>query len=74
MLQVDLKESDEIIRQFVKDQCSPYGKVVSVEIHRAPTPFAIVQMATQMQAFELAGKFGGSTFGTSALIHLEQKP
>ena len=73
MLQVDLKEPDEIIRQFIKDQCSPYGKVMSVQIHR-PTTFAMVTMANHMQTLELAGMFGGSASGTSVLIHLEQKP
>ena len=73
MLQVDLKEPDEIIVQTISDQCSRCGKVVSVKIHRNPTTFALVEMANHMQTMELAGQFGGSTFGTSALIHLEQK-
>ena len=73
MLHVDLKDLDEKIAQFVKDQCSPYGKVVSVEIHR-PTTFAVVTMATHMQTLELAAQFGGSASGTSALLHLEQNP
>ena len=74
MLQVDLKETDQKLSQLITDQCSHCGKVVSVKIHRTTTPFALVEMNHHMRALELAGKFGGSTFGTSVLIHLEQKP
>ena len=74
MLQVDLQDPNEKIRQFVNDQCSKHGEVVSIEIHRAPNPFALVEMAHHLQTLELAGQFGGSAFGTAALIHLEQKP
>ena len=73
MLQVDLKETDAKIAKVVTDHCSPYGKVVSVKIHRSQSPFAMVDMANRMQTYEIAAQFGGSTIGTSALINLEQK-
>ena len=74
MLLVDLKESDAKLAQVVTDYCSPYGKVVSVKIHRDPSPFAMVVMGDRMQTYEIAALFGGSTIGTSALVNLEQKP
>jgi hypothetical protein len=46
---------------------------VSVKVHRLPTPFALVEMANHMQALQLS-QLGGSMFGTSVLIHLQQAP
>ena len=73
MLQVDLKESDHQISQFITDQCVQFGKVESVKVVRSLVAFALVQMAHELQTFEVAGKFGGSVFGIAAVIHLEQK-
>jgi hypothetical protein len=73
MLLVDLKDSDEKLAQFVTDQCSQYGKVLSVKINRNPNSFAMVVMADRMQTYRIAEAFGGSTVGTSALVNLEQK-
>jgi len=74
MILVDLKESDAKLVQIVTDHCSPYGKVMSVKIHRDPNAFAMVVMGDRMQTYEIAARFGGSTIGTSALVNLEQKP
>jgi hypothetical protein len=49
------------------------GFVKSVQIHRSPKTFALIEMATHMQTYEVAGRYGGSTFGSCALIHLERK-
>jgi len=73
MLQVDLNETDQELAQVVREAVSTFGRVTSVDIHRHPSPFALVQMAQHMQTLELAAQVGGSAFGTSVLIHLGQK-
>ena len=74
MLQVDLNVPDQTLAQTIKEQISTFGKVLSVNIHRLPSPFALIEMSQHVQTMELASRFGGSAFGTSALIHLAQKP
>ena len=73
MLQVDLRQSDLQLSRFITDQCVHYGNVVSVKIVRSLVTFALVQMAHELQTFEVAGHFGGSVFGIAAVIHLEQQ-
>jgi hypothetical protein len=73
MLQVDLNDPDYQIAQFIKVSCLAFGRVKSVKIHRSPVAFALIEMAGREQTFELAARFGGSNFGTCALIHLEQR-
>ena len=73
MLEVDLNETDQRLAQVVQELVSTIGRVMSVDIHRHPSPFALVQMAQHMQTLELAAQYGGSAFGTSVLIHLAQK-
>jgi hypothetical protein len=70
MLPVDLHDSDYQIAQFIKVSCLAFGRVKSVKIHRSPVPFALIEMLSREQTFELAARYGGSTFGTSALVHL----
>jgi hypothetical protein len=74
MLQVDLNEPDEAIAQFIKARCAGFGKVVSVTVHRSPTPFALVLMADASSTTEITGRYGESTFGSSVLVHLKEKP
>ena len=73
MLEVDLKQSDQQLSRIITDECVPSGNVISVKIVRSLVTFALVQMAHELQTFEVAGKFGGSVFGVAAVIHLEQK-
>jgi hypothetical protein len=73
MLQVDLKKDDRELVQIITAHCAGVGVVKAVKIHRDPSPFALVDMADHYQTLELAGAYGGSAFGTSALIHLEQQ-
>lgn len=73
MLEVDLNAPDIKVGEFVAQSCAPFGKVASVKVHRTPSAFALVEMTTRDQTNELAARFGGSTFGTCALIHLQQK-
>jgi len=70
-LQVDLTQSDLELSQYITARCSGFGIVRSVQIHRDPTPFALVEMITRNVTLELAGEYGGSVFGSAALIHLE---
>jgi len=74
VLQVDLKKADRELVPVITEHFSQYGRVMSVRIHRSPTPFVLVEMTSHMETMELAAQYGGSTFGTSALIHLEQEP
>ena len=73
MLQVDLSKTDRELTQFIGACCSPFGVVKSVKLERKPTPFALIEMSTYHEMLELAAEYGGSAFGTSALIHLEQQ-
>ena len=72
MLQVNLDEPDYQIAQVIKDICAATGRVASVRVHRTPVPFALIEMSRREHTYELAARFGGSTFGTCALVHLEQ--
>lgn len=72
MLQVDLNAPDFRIEQSIKQNCSKLGRVRLVRIHRSPTPFALIDMASAGQTDELTSRFGGSAFGTRALVHLKQ--
>ena len=71
MLQADLNANDYRVAHAVTDTCARFGNISSVRVHRKPAPFALVEMASREQAFELAAQFGGSMFGTSVLVHLE---
>jgi hypothetical protein len=73
MLQVDLKNTDQELSRVITRRCSGFGDVRSVKIHRSPTAFALVEMATHHQTLELAAEYGGSAFGSCALVHLEQE-
>jgi hypothetical protein len=73
MLQVDLKKTDRELAQIIATRCAGLGVVKSVKVHRDPSPFALIEMASRYESLELAGQYGGSTFGTSALVHLEQE-
>ena len=72
MLQVDLDAPDFEIARAIEQNCSKIGRVRVVRIQRLPTPFALIHMATSEQTYELTSRFGGSAFGTCALVHLEQ--
>ena len=72
VLQVDLSETDRELTRFITMRCSNFGMVKSVKLEREPTPFALVEMSTHLEMLELAAEFGGTAFGSSALIHLEQ--
>jgi RNA recognition motif. (a.k.a. RRM, RBD, or RNP domain) len=72
VLQVDLARSDAELAEILKQRCAGFGDVRSVKIHRSPTNFALVEMATHYQTLEVAAQYGGSAFGSCALVHLEQ--
>ena len=73
MLSVNLNDTDHNVRQLIAHSCSGTGRVVSVKLHRLPTPFALVEMSRREESADLAARFGGSTFGALALVHLEHK-
>jgi hypothetical protein len=70
MLHVDLNAADSQIAHDIKTKCHAFGQVRSVEVHRIPTTFALVEMAHPEQVREVAASFGGSAFGIHALIAL----
>lgn len=74
MLEVDLDAADPIVERSITESCSMYGRVTSVKVHREPSPFALVEMARREQVYDVAAQYGGSAFGTAALVHLKQKP
>ncbi len=73
MLEVDLNDPDTNVERSITESCAKYGRVTSVKVHREPSPFALIEMAQREQTYEVAVEYGGSAFGTSALIHLAPK-
>ncbi len=74
MLEVDLDSPDLNVERSITQSCSIYGRVTSVKVHRQPSPFALIEMSKREQTYEVAAQYGGSAFGTSALVHLTPKP
>ena len=74
MLEVNLDAPDLTLELSIAKSCAGYGRVVSVKVHRKPSPFALIEMAQREESYEVATQFGGSGFGNSALVHLVQKP
>jgi hypothetical protein len=70
-LQINLNDPDYLIEQVITKNCVGVGRVISVRVHRSPSAFALIEMSKRDQTYELASRFGGSVFGTHALIHLE---
>ena len=73
MLKVNLHEQDYQVTRSIRERCSGIGQVRSVKVHRSPCAFALIEMWQREQTYELTHEFGGSTFGTCALVHLEQE-
>ncbi len=73
MLEVDLNDPDMNVERSITERCAKYGRVTSVKLHRKPSPFALIEMSQREQTYEVAAQYGGSAFGTSALVHLGQK-
>ena len=73
MLEVDLDSPDLNVERSITESCSVYGRVASVKVHRQPSPFALIEMSKREQTYEVAAQYGGSAFGTSALVHLTPK-
>lgn len=73
MLEVDLDSPDLNVERSITQSCSVYGRVASVKVHRQPSPFALIEMSKREQTYEVAAQYGGSAFGTSALVHLTPK-
>ena len=67
MLKADLNDHDYYVVRAVSLASARFGAVKSVRVHRKPAPFALVEMASREQAFELAAQFGGSIFGPTGL-------
>jgi len=74
MLEVDLDSPDMVVERAITESCSVYGRVAWVKVHREPSPFALIEMSRREQTYEVAAQYGGSAFGTSALVHLAPKP
>jgi len=72
-LKVDLRKNDKELTLFLTEHFSAFGTVRSVNIHRQPTPFALVAMSTPHETLNLAAQYEGSALGSHALVHLEQE-
>ena len=73
MLEVELGVPDPNLKRAITETCNRIGHVRSVKVHRDPSPFALIEMAEREQTYEVAARYGGSAFGTSALVHLVAK-
>ena len=73
MLEVDLNSTDTLVERSILERCSVYGRVATVEVHREPTPFALIAMCTRDHTDRVASHFQGSVFGCKALVRLAQK-
>ena len=73
MMELDLNMADMLVELLITKRCSTYGHVVSVEVHREPSPFALVEMVRRDHTEEVASQYQGSIFGNAALVRLEHK-
>ncbi len=73
MLKVDLKLGTEELSGFISVRCSSFGNVKSVQIHLDAKPFAIVEMATRIEALQLGAFFERTIFGNCVLLYLEDE-
>ena len=72
MMELDLNSANMLV-ELLKKRCSVYGQVASVEVHRQPSPFALVEMSRRDQAEKVASQYQGSIFGSGALVRLKHK-
>ncbi len=70
MVPVDLAKPDEQVARLIERSCGEYGRVVSVNIRRAQSQLAEVEMATRGEALAVAAHLGGSFLSNVAIIHL----
>ena len=73
MIRVDLTKTDQELSQDIAKQCSDFGVVNSVKIHRGLKQFAIVEMVTHDAALNLSEHYRRTSIGNGVLIYLEQK-
>lgn len=71
MLEMDLERPDKLVEQSIVTRCSRYGLVAGIELHRDPSPFALVKMVRPEQTRGVASEYQGSIFGSAALIRLK---
>src|SRR3954463_16216654 len=71
MLEMDLERPDVLVEQSIVTRCSRHGLVASIELHRDPSPFALVKMVRPEQTKGVASEYQGSIFGSAALIRLK---
>jgi hypothetical protein len=72
-MELDLKNADTLVELLVAEHCATYGAVVSVEVHREPSPFALVEILRRDLCKEVSSHFKGGIFGSSAPIRSEHK-
>ena len=71
-MELDLNNAN-ILVELITNRCSAHGKVISVEVHHEPSPFALVEMSRGDQTEKVASQYHGSIFRNAALIRLKQK-
>ena len=72
MMELDLNSANMLV-ELIKERCSAFGQVASVEVHREPSPFALVEMSRRDQTEKIASQYQGSIFGSAALVRLKHK-
>ena len=72
-MELDLKNSDRLVKLVLAKRCSENGAVAAVEVQRDPCPFALVEMLRPDDTEQVAGDYERSLFGNAALIRLEHK-
>jgi hypothetical protein len=71
MLELNLERPDMLVEQSIVARCSRYGRVASIEVHREPSPFALIEMLRPEETEGVASHYRGSIFGSAALIRLK---
>ena len=72
-MELDLKNSDSLVELVLTKRCSKNGAVATVEVHRDPCPFALVEILRRDHTEQVASNYEGPIFGNAALIRLEHK-
>ena len=73
LMELDIKNADILVELLVAKRCAAYGAVVSVEAHRKPSPFALVEMLRRDLSEAVSSHFKGAIFGNFAPIRIEHK-
>ena len=72
-MELDLNNADTLLELVIAERCSTCEHVASVELHREPSPFTLVEMLRRDHTVEVASQYKVTICGNAALIRLEHK-